>query len=263
MPRLILFSTLNPETLRQLNLLRKPTDDEDRRKLQRHRKLFAVVLLVGVATASLLTNQKLDLMIGTERVRLQQLERKLFAGEDLTDAERTEFCRLLKIVKQVFLADCTADNIAAYFNSDQAFIYDFEPPKRERHKASAIPARPYRHRYTRDKNSVADNTVNFSDDLEYINRGLAAELPNGKFKLPNGRIYSTHANPANKSLYPVSGPGIYVLDFGQFWLLGNMNKLKKIRHPHSDSLINRMIDRTEGLNQARAKIVRDIVKSLH
>lgn len=257
--------------LKRMNPLRDRHDDEEekhRKQGQKYTRLTIVfgmlfIVLIGSLKEALVNSFK-ENQTQTDKLNLQLLERKLFEEQTLTEAERSQFCQLLTKVKGITLDECTSTAIGRYFRSDSAYVYDFRPPNKKRHWGIAVPQNPWnKDKHTKDKNSIADLTVDSSKDTEYINRGLAEELPNRQFKLPNGRIYGAHQKGSDsRRLYPVSGPGIHVLDAWQFWLPGSMNHLHKIGHRQKDSILEVQISR-HNISPERVKVAKDLFRKLH
>jgi RHS repeat-associated protein len=93
--------------------------------------------------------------------------------------------------------------------------FSFKAPIIARHLARAVKISSY----TKELNTVADNTVNLLKDVEDINKGLATRIGD-VFKLANERVY----RQLNGHLFPVSGPGLTTLSRGGFKALGVLNE---------------------------------------
>ena len=101
--------------------------------------------------------------------------------------------------------------------------YSFKSPDPARHKAVKVQQGGLK----KEKNTVADNTVDMVADIKAINEGKAVILPNNQFQLPNGRIYGCHKIASGDRMFPISGDGLHTLSNDGYSVLGMLNKLGK------------------------------------
>ncbi|NHZ42497.1 hemagglutinin repeat-containing protein [Massilia aquatica] len=103
-----------------------------------------------------------------------------------------------------------------------------------------------------DENTVIDRSVvDISADVLAINLGKAEKI--GRvYHLENGRAYSFH----DDILYPVSGPGLYPLDRGEFKALGVLNKFGE--SPQAYTIMKNM-----GIPQERISKALEVYKVIN
>ncbi len=114
-------------------------------------------------------------------------------------------------------------DVGDHEEDDSNLKYNFKPPLRTRHKAAKVLQK--KSKPNGPINTVVDNTVDMVKDTLLINQGKAIKLLNGKFQLPNGRIYGSHTDRSSDRIFPISGPGVYPLTRPAFNVLGILNKL--------------------------------------
>lgn len=97
----------------------------------------------------------------------------------------------------------------------------------------------------KDKNTVVDRSVvDLNADVAAIRAGQARKV--GENFIINDRVYGAH----DGTLYPISGPGLYLLDRGGYKALGVLNKFGN--SPRADEILKSMkID-----DQARAEALK-------
>ena len=87
--------------------------------------------------------------------------------------------------------------------------------------------------FTKGTNTVIDRTVvDISADVFAIRSGQAQKVSNTY--ITNGRTYGVH----DGTLYPISGPGLYTLNRGEYQTLGVLNKFGNT--PQADIILSRM-----------------------
>lgn len=87
------------------------------------------------------------------------------------------------------------------------------PPSR-RHQLARVNQRTV----AKARNSVIESWVDVQADIDAINAGRA--IAQGNMYTVNGRTYGVEPNGTN---YPISGPGIHMLERGAFRALGVYN----------------------------------------
>ena len=98
--------------------------------------------------------------------------------------------------------------------------FAFKKPAINRHIAQKVNIKSL----VKEKNTVVDNRiVNVSKDIDDINVGLAKQLPDNRFQLPNGNVYQTQSIKQGSEIWPFSGKGIYRLNRNQFDILRQYN----------------------------------------
>ncbi len=90
----------------------------------------------------------------------------------------------------------------------------FNPPHR-RHYIQRV---SQTERGVKNRNTVIEPRVNIVDDVAAINAGKAEQ--NGETFLINGRTYGLHGS----TLFPIAGPGFYLLNRAAYRALGVYNK---------------------------------------
>ncbi len=98
--------------------------------------------------------------------------------------------------------------------------YFFKKPLSKRHIIQKITTKSR----AKKINTVVDSKrVNITKDVDDINAGLAKQLPNNRFELPNGNIYQAQSIEKGAEIFPYSGNGIYRLSSTEFKILQNYN----------------------------------------
>lgn len=134
-------------------------------------------------------------------------------------------------------------------NSEEAGLYVLEernlpgiPLRRpaERHWMSRVGPRTL----AKESNTVIESRVDVGADLEAINAGRA--LRQGQDFIVNGRTYRAKGDG---SCFPVSGPGLHVLNRGAFKALGVYNEMGL--EPAAEAQLDRMSIRSDARAAAR------------